>query len=121
MEKTKVKKSQIQEKNVSEYLGMKLTPRSGGTIYKKGDVTDATFLLDCKTVMSPKESYSIKKEVLEKADKERFEDRKQYYGIVFDFGNPKNIGKDTFVVVPLETFKALYDAYRKGNEDEFTI
>lgn len=115
--KSTVKVSSKQEKAVASYLDMDVVPRSGASIYKKGDVADPHFLIDCKTTMEPKASYSIKKDVLAKADKERFEDRKPFYGLVFDFGESKNIGKDTFIVLDLDTFKEMYEAYKEKLEE----
>ena len=55
-----------QEKKVAQQLGGKVQPNSGATDYIKGDVVTDNMLIECKTVMKPQKTVSIKKEWFEK-------------------------------------------------------
>lgn len=65
--------------------------------------------------MKPKLSYSIKKEDLEKNEKERFMSRKEFSFLVFDYGVP--VEEETYVVMSLENFKKLYENYKEQSEE----
>ena len=90
--------SSIQEKRVADKLGGFITPNSGAGYFKKGDIQipDAGLLVECKTCIVPKKSFSIKREWIEKNKNELFgsglsnsviafnfnyEDKKDYYVI----------------------------------------
>lgn len=90
--------SSVQEKRIAKKLGGIMTPNSGAGHFKKGDIQipEAGLLIECKTCMTPKNSFSIKKEWLEKNTQELFasglsnsvvafnfnyEDKKDYYVI----------------------------------------
>ena len=64
--------SDAHEKSVCKALGAIQQPNSGAGLWKKGDVRleEAGILVECKTCMKPKESFSIKKEWLDKNRKE---------------------------------------------------
>lgn len=51
-----------------------------------GDVYTDDWLFECKTCMIEKESFGIKKEWLEKLKQESFAMNKEYYALVFNFG-----------------------------------
>lgn len=61
---------------------------SGSGNFNKGDLInkDASLLVECKTVTSDKESFSIKKEWLEKNRQEAFEQGLENYCLAFNFG-----------------------------------
>ena len=52
--------SQKQESNVAKLVDGKQTPNSGATPFIKGDVTTKDFIIECKTTMTNKDSYSVK-------------------------------------------------------------
>ena len=60
--------SSQQEQTVAKLLGGNKTPNSGATDFVKGDVQvkDASLLVECKTCTTNKDSFSIKKEWLDK-------------------------------------------------------
>ena len=62
------------EESICKALGGKRTPNSGAGNFKKGDlvVDNADMLVEAKCSMSPKTSFSIKKEWIEKNKKEGF-------------------------------------------------
>ena len=64
----------------------KQTKNSGATAFEKGDVLSGDFLIECKTKTSPSESISIKKEWLEKNNKEAVFMGKEYNALAFNFG-----------------------------------
>lgn len=63
--------------------------------------------------MTPKKSYSIKKEDLDKNELERIAMRKEFHFLAFDYGVP--VESETFVVMKLSDFKKLYDLYKEEN------
>lgn len=111
MPKSTVDKSSEQEAFVAHKLEAKRTPRSGATIHRKGDIQDEYSLIECKTYMTPRESFTVKKEWFIKMHKERFEDRKQFAFLVQNFGGEGS--QDNYVVIDLDTFSEMYEAYKQ--------
>ena len=95
--------SKRQESKVAKALGGRVQPNSGATDYSKGDVTTDDMLIECKTSMKPKQSFSIKKEWLDKNEIERFSMKKDYSGLVFDFGD----NGQQYIVMEMSQFKRL--------------
>lgn len=96
--------SKAQEKAVAKKLKGSTTANSGATPYSKGDVLTEDFLLECKTKTTHSDSISIKKEWLEKIEKESLFMGKKYEALVFNFGpNEKN-----YVIISEELFKDLF-------------
>ena len=56
--------SSRQEKKIAKDLGGKVVANSGATLWSKGDVRLKNVLLECKTHVTDKSSFSIKKEWL---------------------------------------------------------
>ena len=79
--------SSIQENRVAKKLGGYITPNSGAGYFKKGDIqiSKAGLLVECKTCMTPKNSFSIKKEWVEKNKKELFSSGLSNSVIAFNF------------------------------------
>ena len=80
--------SSAQERSVAKALGGRQVAGSGASIYSLGDVSlkDARLLMECKTSVTPKESYSVKKEILKKIEKESREMRLFHSSLAFNFG-----------------------------------
>ena len=78
--------SSRQEKQVAKSTGGKLQPNSGATLFSKGDVASNNWLFEAKTCMSEKQSFSIKKDWLDKVKAESFAMNKEFYALVFNFG-----------------------------------
>jgi hypothetical protein len=97
--------STIQEKSVARVLGGKLTPGSGAASFAGGDVLTDSFLIECKTTTKPLSSFSVKKEWLDKAKEQSFEQGKDFYALAFRF-EPDG---DDHIVIPIEIFKELLD------------
>lgn len=88
--------SKKQEKTVAKLVDGKTTSNSGASNFCAGDVigSDNT-LYECKTVINPVKSYSVKKSVLDKIQKEAFEMGKSNAVLVFNF---EPGGKNYFVL-----------------------
>ena len=96
--------SKAQETSVAKKLNGSTTANSGATPYIKGDVLTEDFLLECKTKTTHSDSISIKKEWLEKIEKESLFMGKKYEALVFNFGpNEKN-----YVIISEDLFKDLF-------------
>ena len=78
------------EKRTAKNLGGKVQVSSGSSAFLKGDVVTEKCLVECKTCMSEKKSFSIKKEWLEKIEEQCIQMRKQYPVLAFDFGDGEN-------------------------------
>ena len=98
--------SRAQEQYVATKFGGKCTPNSGATLFQKGDVTIDKCLIECKTKLTPSESMSIKKEWLEKNEKEALFMGKPYSAVAFNFGpNEKN-----YYIIDEYMFETLINA-----------
>ena len=68
-----------QEKAIAKSLNANRTPNSGATAFQKGDLyIGQEWLIEAKTCMQPKKSFSIKKEWLDKLKEEQFACNKEY-------------------------------------------
>ena len=82
--------SNKQEQHIAKALNGKTVSGSGCGKFYKGDVLTDTFLIEAKTCMKDKKSFSIKKEWLEKMQEQAFEQGKQNSALVIDFGDGVN-------------------------------
>ena len=94
--------SSRQEKAVAKALKGKVVANSGAPIFVAGDVKTSQWLIECKTCINQKKSFSIKKEWLEKNKEEAFAMRKDYNALAFNFGDNKN-----YYIVDEKTFKEI--------------
>lgn len=78
--------SSRQEKNVAKSLNGKVVANSGAITFGAGDVVTDKILVECKTCVEDKKSFSIKKEWLEKNKEEAFAMNKPYSALAFNFG-----------------------------------
>ena len=99
--------SNRQEEAVARAVGGKKTANSGATAFYKGDVLTADWLFECKTVVEPRKSFSLKKEWFHKAREEMLGMGKHYSAIVFNFGDNEN-----YYAVDERTFKMLLECLR---------
>lgn len=101
--------SNRQEKSVAKALDGKKTANSGATRFVKGDVTTELFLIEAKTCMTDKQSFSIKKEWIKKNKEEAFAMNKPYSAIAFRFSPD---GED-YYVIDSKLFKQLLEYLKK--------
>lgn len=87
--------SNQQEDELASSFNGKRTLNSGQTPFQKGDVYLDDFLIECKTKTSPQESFSIKKDWLEKNEREQAFMGKPYTALAFNF-QPN--GKNYYVI-----------------------
>jgi hypothetical protein len=78
--------SHLQESYVAKLLDGKLCSNSGASKFNCGDIVTKDFLIECKTSMTEKGSFSVKHEVLTKNDMERISLQKPYSALAFNFG-----------------------------------
>lgn len=105
----------IQEYRVAKKLGGKITPNSGAGRFDKSDikVQDANLFVECKTCMTPKKSFSIKKDWIEKAEKEAFINRLYNHVIAFNFNFED---KDDYYVIDDKLMMFLVEKLIEENE-----
>lgn len=103
--------SSTQEEYISKLLGGHKTPNSGAGLFSKGDirVEEASTLCECKTCMTEKESFSIKKEWLEK---NKIEAKLTHFSnsiLAFNFGP----NTDNYFVIDEKLMKYLIDKLKE--------
>lgn len=90
--------STIQERRVASKLDGTANASSGAGKFNKGDVVlkHADMLVECKTCMTPKNSFSIKKEWIEKLNRECYSMGMTNGALAFNFDYQDS--KDYFVI-----------------------
>lgn len=101
--------SSRQEKAISKAVGARRTPNSGATLFSKGDLYTDSLLIEAKTCMQPKNSFSIKKEWLKKLKEEQYAMGKMYSTLCFDFGDEK----DRYYIFDENTFTYILSLIEK--------
>ena len=107
--------SKQQENSVAEVVRGKTTPNSGARPYQKGDVStsgdktgvnisDESWLIECKTCMTNKQSFAIKKQWLETIREEALQSGKMNYALAFSFG-PK---QENYYILSEKKFRELF-------------
>lgn len=106
--------SEIQEKRIAEKLGGKVNSNSGAGKFDKSDVylNDIDLSIECKTCLTEKSSFSIKKEWIEKHKKEAFQTRAANNVIAFNF---LYSDKKDYYVIDDKLMKFLVDKLREDN------
>ena len=79
--------SSTQENRIATKLGGRICPNSGAGKFFKSDIRidDASLSIECKTSMTPKDSFSIKKDWISKHYEEAFSNRLFNTAIAFSF------------------------------------
>lgn len=75
-----------QENRIAKLFKASPTPQSGGGKWKKGDILSADYLIECKTTVEPKLTYSVKKSDIDKARHESREMGKKNFIFAFTMG-----------------------------------
>jgi len=78
--------SNKQEKSIAKAVQGKQTANSGATAFFKGDVTTSSFLLEAKTQMEKKKTFTLHEEWFKKNQEEAFAMGKEHSAVVFNFG-----------------------------------
>lgn len=103
----------IHEKSVCKALNAEQSSNSGAGLFQKGDCynRDASILIECKTCMTEKNSFSIKKEWLEKSEKEKFDVHLDNACLCFNFG-PQT---ENYYVINQKLMKYLVEKLEEDN------
>lgn len=102
--------SSKQEKAIAKSLNARRTTNSGATKFDKGDLyVGQEWLIEAKTCMQPKKSFSIKQEWLQKMKEEQFATNKMYSALCFDFGDEGQ----RYYIINENTFKQLIELLDK--------
>lgn len=102
--------SSKQEKAIAKSLNARRTSNSGATKFDKGDLyVGQEWLIEAKTCMQAKKSFSIKQEWLQKMKEEQFATNKMYSALCFDFGDNGN----RYYILNEQTFKQFIELLNK--------
>ena len=102
--------SSKQEKAIAKSLNARRTSNSGATKFDKGDLyVGQEWIIEAKTCMQPKKSFSIKQEWLQKMKEEQFATNKMYSALCFDFGDIGN----RYYILNEQTFKQFIELLNK--------
>lgn len=101
--------SSNQEKQIAKMVGGKVQSNSGGTRFGGGDVHTTTMFIEAKTPTKNQTSFSVKKDWLDKAKEQAFEQNKQNYALAFRFGPDE----PDFFVIDAKLFRELIN-YLEG-------
>lgn len=100
-----------QENKVAKAFDGKRTLNSGATMFQKGDILLEDFLIECKTKVTDSQSISIKKDWIEKNEKEALFMGKPFSALAISFGpNSKNYYVISEELMDILTKKVREDA-----------
>ena len=107
--------SDIQEKQVCKLLDAYQQSNSGAGHFAKGDVvqSEASILIECKTMTSDKESISVKKEWIEKNKSEGFSKRLHNHAVAINFG-PNS--KENYFIINSKLMRFLVEKLIEENK-----
>ena len=97
------------ERRTAKNIGGHVQVSSGSSAFLKGDVVTDNCLIECKTCMSEKKSFSIKKEWLEKIKEQCLQMGKTYPILAFDFGDGCN-----FYIIDEKTMRSFIEFLDEG-------
>lgn len=108
--------SNIQEENVCKIVKGRRQPNSGASNFSAGDVVnkEASILVECKTTLKDKDSFSIKKEWLEKNKEEMKSLRLSNHCLAFNFGPNQN----NYFIIDEKLMKFLILKLEEDNMEE---
>ena len=102
--------SSKQEQYVAKTFGGTQVKNSGATMFQKGDVVLDDWLIECKTKTTSSESISIKKEWLEKNNREALFMGKSYSALAFNFGQ----NSSNYYIIDEELFMYLVNSLKEN-------
>lgn len=104
--------SKAQEDRVANKFSGQRTKNSGATLFQKGDVLLDKIVVECKTKTTASESMTVKKEWLEKNEKEALFMGKEYSVVAFNFGP----GEKNYYIIDEYMFEILVNALNNGEQ-----
>lgn len=107
--------SGVQEHIIAKMLNGQVCPNSGAGKWSKSDVRvpDASLSIECKTSMSDKQSFSIKKDWITKHKEETFSNRLDNSVIAISF-EPE--AKENYFLIDSKLMKYLVDKLKEDYE-----
>lgn len=93
-------------------VGGRVQSNSGGTRFGGGDVHTKSVFIEAKTPTQEKSSFSVKKDWLDKAKEQAFEQNKNNYALAFRFGPDE----PDFFVIDSKLFKYLIDKLEEDSQ-----
>lgn len=107
--------SDTQENRIVKKLGGTRSSNSGAGKFRKGDVhiREANLLVECKTCLTEKDSFSIKKEWIIKNKEEAFQNRLGNTAIAFNFYYDD---ATDYYVIDDKLMKYLVEKLKEDNE-----
>lgn len=107
--------SNMQEESICKLLGVRRQPNSGASKFNKGDLIskEASLLLECKTCVSPKDSFSIKKDWIVKNKEEALAQRLTNNCLAFSFGPEQ----ENYFIINERLMKYLIDKLIEDEKD----
>ncbi len=90
------KYSKEQEKRIAKKTKGKPVSNSGATSFNKGDVDAGLFLIEAKTKVTASNSFTVKKDQIEKLKQETFGMGKPFWAFCFNFGLENN--EDLYII-----------------------
>lgn len=105
--------SNKQEKQIADKLSGHKQANSGATNFVKGDIVLSDWLIEAKTAVREKQSFSIKKEWMEKNKEEAFAMNKTHQAIVFNFGGDNTVFADNYFIISASDFELFVNLLNK--------
>lgn len=107
--------SNNQEKSVAKSTKSKQQVSSGSGLFNKGDVInkDASLLIECKTCLTDKSSFSIKENWLSKVKEEAFAQNIENTSLAFNFGP----NKTNYYIIDQKLMNFLIDKLIDENKE----
>ena len=107
--------SSLQEHKVAKMIDGNPVANSGGGKWKKGDVVqyDASMLIECKTTVSDRTTFSIKKEWIDKVRSDAFSNRIENTAIAFSYDSEC---KDMYFVIDEKLMRFLVEKLIEENK-----
>lgn len=107
--------SKKQENAIAKSINGNRVANSGATAFNKGDVITNDFLIECKTTVATlKNSFSIKREWLEKNEEEAFAMNKAHSALAFNFGE----GESNYYIISEKHFKEYINLLQEESKNE---
>ena len=97
--------SERQELAIAKAIDGRRTINSGATVFGGGDVVTKRWMIEAKTQIEEKKTFSIKSEWLEKAREEAFSMKKDFMALAFNFGGENQT--ENYYVISERDFKRL--------------
>ena len=105
--------SNLQETAVSRAVDGRKTWGSGSGHYDKADVVTHRFSIECKTAMSEKKSFTIKKEWIDKLIEQSFSNNRDHWALAFNFGGEEN-ARNNYYIINQSDFIALKELIERN-------